>query len=169
MQALYFALGVLTIVGIGAIALQPDGITFADGTKQSTAYAPGPTFAFLGTTTAISGNAGVIAMTKRCQVQFGAGARMCTSLEVANTNDFSSLAWTTGYGWVRPLLIVDGAVHYDAVSGIVGNATLTCNGWRSGVDGGLAVQANGVSDEGGFLRALCANVDTGVACCEPLD
>ena len=45
-RLLYFVLGVLTVVGLGALGLRSDGIEFPDGTVQTTAASADPRRAF---------------------------------------------------------------------------------------------------------------------------
>ena len=65
----------------------------------------GSAFQFVGTTTPTSPDLGILGMARKCQSEFGAGTRMCTSLEVMESYVLpSKSSWNSTKGWVRPVI-----------------------------------------------------------------
>ncbi len=123
------------------------------------------------TTTTALGNQRVFGYTRECQSEFGADARMCTSVEVMETTDIPTISFGTT-AWVRPVFVPAdsgeardasdvSAVSTDSMSG----GGMTCNGWVAGVAtfGGLTVDSNAAFD------VSACNVSRRIACCVPVD
>ena len=105
------------------------------------------------------GDAGVRGMTRGCQDDFGAAARMCTSTEALQT-----VAWPqadVSPAWLQPV-IVSGSTGTDA-SGVNASAPrLSCAGWSQVATTGLTVDS-----VGSFRTSDCNNARR-VACCAPV-
>lgn len=127
-------------------------VSFALGTA---AHAQTNPYQLVGFTSAtFTGDTGVLGFTQSCQAQFGAAARMCTSLEVSQTVVVPS--GLSGDAWVLPRADVASATENES-----------CNGWsaQSGAQGsitGLAVDASG-----GFPGGRC-DIARSVSCCAPV-
>src|SRR5262245_54474692 len=121
---------------------------------------------FEGFSSSIStGGSGVLEFNIDCQVDFGAAARMCDSLEVMRATNVSGRA--SDSGWVRPVFQPTGSTGAIDASGVFvtkGSQALSCNGWRdtSGVFTGLSVDGHGR-----FSASSC-NSGKRVACCTPV-
>ncbi len=123
------------------------------------------------TSTTFLGNQRVFGYTRACQSDFGADARMCTSVEVMETTDIPTIPLGVT-AWVRPVYVpADSGDVRDAsdVSTMstdpVTGAGMSCNGWVAGVAnfGGLTVDSNAAFDV-----SLCNSLKR-VACCVPVD
>ena len=106
----------------------------------------------------LSGDIGVLAMTKLCQADFPA-SRMCSSAEVLATQTIPSLPKGPG-GWVQPSLVPNGMGGLD-VSGTASASPwdLSCSGWSQASGTGLVVDGSGR-----FTRESCS-ATRHVACC----
>ena len=108
------------------------------------------------------GDTGVLGFTQACQVEFGAAARMCTSVEVMETVVVPDDLVVADDAWVRPVFVPGATDALDASSVRTSPLNLTCVGWR------LTSGRNGltVSQVGGFVQQSC-EVARPVACCAP--
>ena len=103
-------------------------------------------------------------MTEACQARFGAGARMATTVEVADATEFPPIT----ISWVRAVIVnavadpgtSSNARWFDAV-GVTYPAPPNCNGW-SGVTGTGAV----VTPDYPIIPLVC-DASTTVACSLP--
>lgn len=131
-----------------------------------------PTVRFIGvTTTAIAGNAGWRNLNLACSSQFGATyptVRMCTSKDILQT---PVIQWPSlpGNAWVQPVIVSAALVNSGPITGgfvdISGLTTtypdwLSCNGWSTRDNSGLALLSTG-----GFGFGTCAFASTFVTCC----
>jgi hypothetical protein len=149
-----------------AVTLSDNAVTFADGTRLTSGLQ------FVGVTTAIGGDAGVLEMTRRCQLEYGAGTRMCSSLEIMNTIDLpAKTVWQLNKAWVRPNFGIStdssGLVVVDASGVSTDDANdFSCGGgWVNTTDTGLIAEAPDLGREGQFDVEACNSSNVGVACC----
>ena len=139
---------------------------------------------FLGITSPIAADSGVVAMTRKCQQQFGTDSRMCRTVEVAESMSLPPVGnYNATQGWVRavpaghsaffypganvPVLIyLDAAGPWVQVNYFT-DLMSTCSAWSSSspVVSGFVVKGEIGSSEGTFARASCGSTATGVACC----
>jgi hypothetical protein len=115
------------------------------------------------TAATLNGGSGVLFFNLVCQAEFGAAARMCTSVEVLETVVIP--AGLTGTAWVRPVLSPGTDALATDASGIsaANPQELTCRGWNSTSWPGLYVDYNGQFHGG----ELC-NTARSVSCCAPV-
>ena len=163
------SLAVLAVV-LPLPAAAQDACTVDFGTHVGSPACP---YQWVGATTVLydgSGNGlGFIGMTSQCRGEFGAGARMCTSQEILDSDTHNINAIPIDGCWVRPVFqfLMDGSQTVLDASGLSGSASsLQCGGWNTGSTGlpgplGLTLQPDGT-----FVRRLCTEARP-VACCKP--
>ncbi len=128
----------------------------------SRAQTPDP-FQFVGISSDTQfGNAGVRSFALRCQSDYGAAARMCTSEEILETIVWPAPAAEAA--WVRPVFNPvggGGGVAVDASGKNDSPTNLTCDGWEStvGVTGLVVLRL------AGFDTLLC-DTPRPIACCK---
>ena len=104
---------------------------------------------------------GFVGMTTQCRADFGAGARMCTSAEILNSDSLNFNAIPAGGCWLRPSwALAAGSVAVDESGYSAGPSGLACLGWN-GVGQGLHLKDTGSIDQTGCTTILP------VACCKP--
>ena len=114
-----------------------------------------------------SGGAGILEFNEECVTDFGPNARICSSLEVLQTIQSTTVPDRENNDirqWVVPTIVAGSSTGIDA-SGIAGAAgTLTCNGWstQSSSFKGLTVD-----DFGRFSTQTCVGTRQ-IACCTPV-
>lgn len=125
------------------------------------------------TTTGFDGDDGFLNMTAACRVEFGASARMCSSVEILESN---TLVPDIGECWVRavfqpvatgslPAATMDASgVFLDGLSGSTGPENFTCNGWTSNSSN---LNALVLKPSGGFQVRGCGT-NRPVSCCAPV-
>lgn len=131
-------------------------------------------YQWVGTTTqTFNGNGGFLSMTTACRADFGAGARMCSSVEILESD---TLTPNVDECWVRPIfqpignglastVVLDATgVYLDGESGGKQPQNFTCNGWTTNDSGrnGLVLKVSG-----GFQVKACGG-NRPVACCAPI-
>jgi hypothetical protein len=147
------------IVGIGIAAVAPDLAAAQD-------------LEFIGyTTTARSGQAGVLAFHQECAALGRPGARACTSADIIGTSVPSDIFdRNAASNWVLPSFVESvGNLVVDA-SGKSGSPTnLSCDGWNSQASTvtGLAMVDSG-GQLGRFLLSTCNGLRN-IACCAPVE
>ena len=136
-------------------------VTLVSLALATTAHAQTHPFQLVGfTTNTVVGDAGVLQMSRECWLEFGDGARMCTSVEVMETTALPGQSGSPP-GWVRPVYAPHRGTGYLDASGYKAGLTVTCEGWATLVGSGMAV-----SPTGAFSARAC-NALTPVACCAP--
>lgn len=153
-----------------AILLAPALLLSAPALAQTDPYQ------WVGNTTTLydgAGNGlGFVGMTSQCRAEFGAGARMCTSQEILESDTLNFNAFAPSGCWVRPIYQPHGngtgTVSTLDASGRGQNGgfgsndgTMSCQGWSATIQYGLSVNA-----AGGFEPALCSQTRA-IACCSP--
>ena len=144
-------------------------------------------FEFIGITSPIAADSGVLAMTAKCQSEFTTRkTRMCKTTEIADSLNLPAVGdYNSSRGWVRPvpagtfalwhfgvrvpmLIYVDAAAQWRP-SNSFKSMESTCFGWSSVGPTFFAyvVGSKVGSSEGRFGREPCSSKDTGVACCGP--
>jgi hypothetical protein len=129
---------------------------------------------WVGVTTAkFDGNDGFLSMTAACRTNFGLAARMCSTVEILESN---TLVPDIGECWVRPIFqpVATGTlptatldasgVFLDGLSIGMGPENFTCNGWSTNSS---SVNALTMKPSGGFEIKPCAG-NRAVACCAPV-
>jgi hypothetical protein len=158
MFARLFLIAAFAVV-LPQLAGAQDACTVDSGVHVGSPACP---YQWVGATTAtfspLDDGLGFVGMTTTCRAEFGAGARMCTSKEIMDSDTLNLLAIPAGGCWVRPSWV--GSVGSDE-SGLNGNpGSLSC---QSGT--ALILDA-----KGRFATSGCST-DNGaplpVACCKP--
>jgi hypothetical protein len=151
-----------------------DACTADFGTHVGSPACP---YQWVGATTVLydgSGNGlGFIGMTSECRGEFGAGARMCTSQEIMDS-DTNNLNAIPAVGcWVRPSWRPNGGSSstLDESGLSFTSSSMTCNAWTRADSGqtGLLLGPEGsmrVYDQGTGFEAQC-DIPRSVACCKP--
>ncbi len=109
-------------------------------------------------TTQVVGNVGYLGVNSACQSEFGANARMATSLEIINS---TGLVAQSGTAWVQAVRHPSGG-NSDYTSGVTPN-TWSCAGWTANSTAtSLTVNGPNIS----FTKQAC-NTNSYVACSVP--
>jgi len=147
--------------------------SFAFSASSVHAQAADP-YQWVGTTTqTFNGNSGFLSMTTACRADFGAGARMCSTVEILES---TTLTPNVEECWVRPVfqpigngslsvMVLDATgVYLDGQDGGTQPQNFTCNGWTnaSSSRNGLVLRVSG-----GFEIKQCGG-NRPVACCAPI-
>lgn len=117
------------------------------------------------TATTLPGDAGVLATTAQCQIDFGVTARMCESREVLETVVVPALV--PAEAWILPSFQPIGSgdvagLALDASGRSARPDRLTCDGWSSTAPTGLVI------DEAGRFRTGSCSTPRAIACCAPV-
>ena len=144
-------------------------------------------FEFIGITSPIAADSGVLAMTAKCQSEFATRkTRMCKTTEIADSLSLPAVGdYNSSRGWVRPvpagtfalffpglnkpvLIYIDAAAQWRNANYYT-HVESTCIGWSSAgpTHSAYVVGSKVGSSEGRFGREPCSSKDTGVACCGP--
>ena len=116
------------------------------------------------TANTLTGGAGALQMSRECWLEYGDGARMCSSIEVLETTALPAQG-IPGFAWVRPTFQPTGSTESVDASGRKRHSnSLTCDSWTfsHAQFSGLTVNA-----AGGFHLETC-DVGRPVACCAPV-
>ena len=144
-------------------------------------------FDFIGISSPIPADSGVLAMTAKCQIEFPARkARMCKTTEIADSLNLPAIgAYNSTQGWVRtvpagttgfffpgpnvPVLMYLDAAAQPLLTNYFSDLEPTCFGWSSAgpTFSAYVVGSKIGSSEGVFRREPCSSSNTGVACCGP--
>jgi hypothetical protein len=148
-------------------------VVFALSATSIQAQAADP-FQWVGvTTTNFDGDDGFLSMTTACRTDFGSAARMCSSVEILESN---TLIPDIRECWVRavfqpvatgtlPAATLDSSgVFLDGLSRSTGPENFTCNGWSTNSSN---VNALVLKPSGGFQVRGCGG-NRPVACCAPV-
>lgn len=122
-------------------------------------------YRFVGVSSAkVSPVSGFKGMTEACQAEFGAEARMATTVEVADANEFPSI--TTS--WVRAVIVnavadpgTSSTARWFDATGITYPAPPNCNGWSGAGGSGAVVRPNYA------ITPIFCDASTTVACSIP--
>jgi hypothetical protein len=114
---------------------------------------------------------GFVGMTTQCRADYGAGARMCSSVEILQSDNLNPNAIPPEDCWVRASIAgfaTGGSINFYAIdaSGAFASASgLTCGQWGADTS---PTAGNGLvlSDDGRFRTALCSE-SRPAACCKP--
>lgn len=160
---------VLLLFAARALAQTTPCDTFGPGS-------PSCPYQWVGVTTVVydgSGNGlGFVGMTSQCRADFGAGARMCKSAELMDSDTLNFNAIPEDGCWVRPVLnpFASGATSTTTLdaSGVsaAGGPTggnQSCRGWSTAADTARGLM---LRPEGGFDTQPC-DVARPIACCKP--
>lgn len=131
-------------------------------------------FQWIGVTAAkFKGDAGFLNLTAACRDEFGASARMCSSVEILESN---TLIPDIGECWVRAVFqpIATGSpgvatmdasgVYLDGLSASTSPENFTCDGWSSDSSNASALV---LKPSGGFAVRGCGT-NRPVSCCAPV-
>lgn len=165
-------------VFIAVLLLMPAAL-FAQTTDPCTADggihlgSPACPYQWVGNTSTLydgSGNGlGFVGMTSQCRAEFGAGARMCRSSEILDSDTLNLNAIPEVGCWVRPTFRPTGRSGEVDESGRTGDAetVLSCVAWSTTGSNvrGLVLRADG-SFSGSGTTASC-DIPRSVACCAP--
>ncbi|MEZ4330443.1 MAG: hypothetical protein R3F35_01720 [Myxococcota bacterium] len=151
------ALLVLTVLVVPSIASAADPYQWVGATSV----------AFTG-----DGNGlGFVGMTTQCRADFGAGARMCASKDILESDTLNPNEIPAQGCWVRPSWAPNGQGFLDESGSATSAASMTCFGWMSNNPGvyGLALSPTG--SLGWFPHPnsepnACSQARP-VACCKP--
>lgn len=140
-------------------------------TVNSGAFVGSPAcpYQWVGATTVLfdgSGNGlGFVGMTSQCRGEFGPGARMCTSVEVMQSDTLNLNDVPAPGCWMRPVFSPLGSSPHLLDAGgaqaSAGDGNLSCLGWRGTVGLGLTL-----TQDGALHPQICGEVRS-VACCAP--
>ena len=131
-----------------------------------------------------SGNGlGFVGMTSQCRADFGAGARLCTSQEILESDTLNFNAIPEDGCWVRSVYqpvtgddntLASALLALDASginsAGLSGRGGMACVGWSTTSGGERGLILAGTADPsvspGSFYTGVCA-ASRSVACCAP--
>jgi len=155
-RSMAFVVPILLLVGVAADSAQANPYQWV-GATTTTFTGDGNGFGFVG-------------MTSQCRGEFGPGARMCTSVEILESDTHNLLDIPSTGCWIRPVfqpfggnLSTTGAKALDASGLLADPNELTCLWWTGGLS---AYRGLVLGDSGSFARLSC-DVPRSVACCKP--